>query len=1030
MSDPVLISQIITSLGLSGQEAEKKRQELEKLSNDELNKLLSNMSSYAPSDVGSFAFLNPSVSKFGGAVFNPVFSAGVSDLSSEFSSSSAAESKDYTSSQKKELDRFLGDFLYNSASLGYEEIKQYNDGIGLLNIKDRVVNGIKVIFGQKDRIELERDMQEAMKDAQKFRDVAYSQPGTFEFQIERKFGIPYSHANVEKLKQTSEEFTRVTAYHEKTELLKDGFSEVRKILIQEQEYEQARKYVRGAAAASLQPPEVSSHEKFGEVLLQFCNGDQNLVSEYMKSLTEDMGSTSEIEKNLPKIMDELIQKSEAQEKDVLGNKSYSQYKQEYETACKRVFGTEDYKETAENFVEKAKTQAGFTEIGLTIATSLLLPSSSIVRKGVQKAAVKYGERAAMNMMKGTMTAATGSVPAVLSTLNAATSEAGFTPETIEEIKEKFKNGLMYGGFGAYVSGPLGMAVEKVLSKNPAMLSNIVSKTMGAATETSVDVLFDRMTSDLSFVESLKQNGIMNFGMMIAGGQVNRVLSKLSVTKVENGAYSIKDETGKEVFKAEDENALAGYVIAKGLDDVTTIDVNESIDVKSPVVNNTSSNNLVLYRLKLANGRTLQLAGEPNMSKQQINQMVRDFLEKEKKQKNFQDAREIHYTALQPAFDKAPDELYKTRILDIDNVLSQFGKNAKIKEVAESMLKEFNKTGNYQIIDQLELYLDAISEINLRSVNLYGYQERTINGQKRIVREASYIQTLARQVRNTDNTTLAEWEKHLKNKEIPARVKQGGMALNGDMQELMRWNSAIRYMKKYPNTDIANNFYKYYLDYIKGYVPETCMQKIIEINNECGVKIIMPSGFNIPNAEKSLEILQNELHKWTKASDGQAKLPPVVMFNASNPMFIYGEGLANFTTIAASEASYGGSLVFPEISPEKLRSLRHELTHTNDSKLGENIPVQYNLDEIIPHKEINGPNGTKRKILPKIEECRYAYEFRNAGLSDDRILYAHTNTKEFIAVATEGDMSKYSPEFKQLLIDFGMPEWVFKLDEQQ
>ena len=42
--------------------------------------------------------------------------------------------------------------------------------------------------------------------------------------------------------------------------------------------------------------------------------------------------------------------------------------------------------------------------------------------------------------------------------------------------------------------------------------------MGTATETTADVLFDRMTSDLSFVESLKQNGVMNFGMMIAGGQ--------------------------------------------------------------------------------------------------------------------------------------------------------------------------------------------------------------------------------------------------------------------------------------------------------------------------------------------------------------------------------------------------------------------------------------------------------------------------------------------------------------------------------
>ena len=54
------------------------------------------------------------------------------------------------------------------------------------------------------------------------------------------------------------------------------------------------------------------------------------------------------------------------------------------------------------------------------------------------------------------------------------------------------------------------------------------------------------------------------------------------------------------------------------------------------------------------------------------------------------------------------------------------------------------------------------------------------------------------------------------------------------------------------------------------------------------------------------------------------------------------------------------------------------------------------------------------------------EFRNAGISDSHIPYAFNDTQEFIAVAAEGDMSKYSPEFKQMLIDFGMPEWMFNM----
>ncbi len=45
-----------------------------------------------------------------------------------------------------------------------------------------------------------------------------------------------------------------------------------------------------------------------------------------------------------------------------------------------------------------------------------------------------------------MTLTMGAMPATLTTLNAATSEEGFTEQNIKEIKEKFKNGMLYGGF--------------------------------------------------------------------------------------------------------------------------------------------------------------------------------------------------------------------------------------------------------------------------------------------------------------------------------------------------------------------------------------------------------------------------------------------------------------------------------------------------------------------------------------------------------------------------------------------------------
>lgn len=426
------------------------------------------------------------------------------------------------------------------------------------------MNSFKVYTGQTDRIELEENLKQEQKDYKKLKDTAYSKSGAFESQIERKFGIPYSHQNIAYLKNTAEEYTRVTVYHEKYEGLKQGFSDVKNILRQEQEYKQALKYVKGPAAQALSAPSPSSHEKFGETLLYFCNGNQELVNEYMKNISARYTTRAEIEKHMPEIMDELLNKCESEYKDALGVKSYAQYENEYNIACKKVFGKEDSKKIAQNFVKNATNQAAYTEIGLTIATSILLPQSSIVKNSFQKMAVQYGKKAAVSNLKSKMTFTMGAMPATLTTLNAATSEEGFTEQNIKEIKEKFKNGMLYGGFGAYASGPLGNAVSNILSKKPYLFSTAVSKSIGTATETTADVIFDRITSDVEFKDSLKQNGGFNLGMLIAGGMIHKYLNKLNVSNSNTGEYIVKDNNGKTIFKSKDSNELAGFVMAQGL----------------------------------------------------------------------------------------------------------------------------------------------------------------------------------------------------------------------------------------------------------------------------------------------------------------------------------------------------------------------------------------------------------------------------------------------------------------------------------
>ena len=71
----------------------------------------------------------------------------------------------------------------------------------------------------------------------------------------------------------------------------------------------------------------------------------------------------------------------------------------------------------------------------------------------------------------------------------------------------------------------------------------------------------------------------------------------------------------------------------------------------------------------------------------------------------------------------------------------------------------------------------------------------------------------------------------------------------------------------------------------------------------------------------------------------------------------------------------------------------------------------------PNKEYDfTPAG---KILT--EKKWFREEFVNAGLPKKTIDYAYTNRAEFIAVAVTGDMTKYSPKFKKVLIELGTPE---------
>ena len=211
------------------------------------------------------------------------------------------------------------------------------------------------------------------------------------------------------------------------------------------------------------------------------------------------------------------------------------------------------------------------ETAAIIGTSFLTAGSATVLMLKNKAVKTLGTIAGKQVFKAGMTTSMAALSAAETIVGGLTSNEGLTLDKGKEAWEQLKSGLMYNYFAAYVSGPLGNAIQTVLSKNPNFFKSIISShkftlVAGTTTETTADVLFDRLTSDLSLRESLEQNGLMNFGMMIAGARMHgasqnaSALSNVKIEKMKDGTYNIK-ENNRVLCKARDENELAFVVLS-------------------------------------------------------------------------------------------------------------------------------------------------------------------------------------------------------------------------------------------------------------------------------------------------------------------------------------------------------------------------------------------------------------------------------------------------------------------------------------
>jgi len=184
----------------------------------------------------------------------------------------------------------------------------------------------------------------------------------------------------------------------------------------------------------------------------------------------------------------------------------------------------------------------------------------------------------------------------------------------------------------------------------------------------------------------------------------------------------------------------------------------------------------------------------------------------------------------------------------------------------------------------------------------------------------------------------------------------------------------------------------------------------KINQKYNTKIFLPiSVFR----QHKIEYVEKELEEWSRASRERMKNPPTIDLLRTKDIYIDTTSAFGSRSAGSSNEKTGAIEVDGYYMVKCI--LRHEMMHSNDLKYLKRFPEDW--------YESDG------KTVKQAIKMKYKNLLREGatGLREDNHLnYAFNNPKEFIAVAAEGNIRRYSQELIDLLIEFGMPSWAVNL----
>lgn len=251
----------------------------------------------------------------------------------------------------------------------------------------------------------------------------------------------------------------------------------------------------------------------------------------------------------------------------------------------------------------------------------------------------------------------------------------------------------------------------------------------------------------------------------------------------------------------------------------------------------------------------------------------------------------------------------------------------------------------------------------------------------------------------------------------------------DLEESMRNEPLMTYLNDdyekignlagYSHTKEFDDFlYKEY--YLKRIHSTDVERSLSIINDEFGTKVFLP---NNTSGEMADDVLR-EFYAWNKAGGKKVKWEKTLSFDDYDTSLWNESYHSGQVKGASGYASYNNYIRIRQRHlkvDENFPVLRHEKMHRNDSCTG-CMGNNKAFGKFGKNGEYDFTEGSK--ILK--EKTWHRDEFRKAGIPEWHIDYAYNNRSEFIAVAAEGNPRLYSEEFKQILIELGMPEWFFEI----